>query len=332
VTIAIFMVRTLGAGYCSNKSSNFAHHHEMNRTSKRPTLAELEAVTAVARARSVRGGARELGASPSALSHSISSLESRLRVRLFRRSTRSVTLTDEGAAFVARAAQALAVLDRAVDDASERSGVPSGTLRVVAPRGPAWTTILPAVLEMRGRHPDVTVELVTETRTVDIVAEGYDAGVRYAGMVPGDMVAVPCSSDRHVAIVAAPSYFKRHPPPRSPRDLAEHECVRYRKDGSPVRRWALVVGGRERAVDVDGHLVLDDEAFLLDAALAGAGLAYVMHASAAPHLATGRLVRVLERYSPRFEPLQLFYPSRSYVRAALRAFIDIVKERRRGTP
>lgn len=302
----------------------------MNRTTKRPTVAELEAVTAVAGARSIRGGARELGVSPSALSHAISSLESRLRVRLFHRSTRSVTLTDEGAAFVARAGEALAVIDRAVGDADERSGVPSGTLRVVAPRGPAWTTILPVVLEMRRRHPDVIVELVTETRTVDIVAEGYDAGVRYAGTVPGDMIAIPCSADLRIAIVAAPSYFQDRPPPRSPGDLAAHECIRYRKDGSPVRRWMLAIGGRERGVDVDGHLVLDDEAFLLDAALAGAGLAYVSHTAAAPYIATGQLVRVLDRYWPRFEPVQLFYPSRSYVRAALRAFVDIVKERRRG--
>ncbi|WP_224366798.1 LysR substrate-binding domain-containing protein [Hyalangium versicolor] len=178
-------------------------------------------------------------------------------------------------------------------------------------------------------HPEVMVELVTETRTVDIVAEGYDAGVRYAGMVPGDMVAIPCSADSHIAIVAAPSYFRGRQPPRSPRDLAGHECIRYRKDGNPVRRWTLVIGDRESAVDVDGHLVLDDEAFLLEAALAGAGLAYITHAAAAPYIATGQLVRVLERYSPRFEPVQLFYPSRSYVRAALRAFVDIVKERRR---
>lgn len=295
-------------------------------------MTELEAVTTVARTQSFRGAARELGASASALSHAIASLERRLAVRLFQRSTRSVRLTDEGSAFVAHATEALAVVDRAVDDVTARSGVPNGTLRLVSPRGPAWITVLPAVLELRRRHPDVSVELVTETRTrVDLIAEGFDAGIRYAGQAPPDMVAVSCAGSLEVAIVGAPSYLRGRALPTRPADLAEHECLRYRKDGLPVTRWRLRVGGREREVDVHGHLVLDDEAFLLDAALAGAGLAYVTLAAASPHIAARRLVRVLERSSPKFEAVQLIYPARRQLRPALRAFVDILREERGGT-
>jgi DNA-binding transcriptional LysR family regulator len=271
-----------------------------------------------------------LGASPSALSHAISSLEARLGVRLFQRSTRSVRLTDEGAAFVAHASEALAVIDRAVDDATARSGVPNGTLRIVSPRGPAWLTILPVVLEMRRRYAEVTVELITETRMrTDLIAEGFDAGVRYAGLASPDMIAVPCSQEVEVAIVGAPKYLRGRSLPASPKQLPEHECVRYRKDGSPVNRWLLRIGGKDREVDVQGHLVLDDEAFLLDAALDGAGLVYLTRTAAAPHISAKRLTQVLERYTPKFAPLQLVYPARRQLRPALRAFIALVKERSR---
>ena len=292
---------------------------------KRPSVAELEAVVAASRAGSMRGGARELGISPSALSHAISSIETRLQTRLFQRTTRSMSLTVAGASFVASARQALALVDAAVDGAGERSGRPTGLLRLVAPRGPALTALIPIILELRRRHPEVAVELVTATGQVDIVAEGYDAAVRYAGTVPSSMIALPCAPPSRIAIVGAPAYLREHPEPRSPRDLAAHECLRYRKDGATVGGWTLVTRGRQNNVEVHGHLVLDDEVFLLEAALAGAGLAYITHAMAEPHLRSGRLMRVLERYSPRFEPVQLYFPSRTFVRPALRALIDIVR-------
>jgi DNA-binding transcriptional LysR family regulator len=142
------------------------------------------------------------------------------------------------------------------------------------------------------------------------------------------MVAVACGTDLDVAIVAAPSYLKQHPAPRRPQDLASHDCIRYRKASGTVNRWELRVRGRNLGMEVTGKLVLDDEAFLIDAALAGAGLAYVTHAAALQQIAAGRLVRVLERYSPRYPPPQLFYPSGLLVRTALRAFIEVVKGRR----
>ena len=266
--------------------------------------------------------------SPSALSHAISALEERLGVRLFHRSTRSVALSDDGDAFVSRLQPALQAIDAALEDVHEASAEPRGTLRLVAPRAPAELVVLPYVLEMRRRHPAVSVELVTDARLVDIVAEGFDAGVRYPGTVPRDMVSIPCSPDLRVVIVAAPSYLAGRRAPKKPQDLREHDCIRYRKESGTVRRWELQGNGRDVSVEVDGGLVLDDQAFLLQAVLDGAGLAYLSEAAVAPHLAAGRLVRVLERYSPRFGSLQLFHPSGRLVRAALRAFLAIVKEKR----
>lgn len=297
---------------------------------KRPTLVELEAVNTVARTGSFRGAAKEMGVSASALSHAISSLEARVGVRLFQRSTRSVALTEEGETLVGRLRPALRELDAALADVQEARDEPRGTLRLVAPRGPAEQVVLPLVLALRQKHPDVRVELVTDARLVDIVAEGYDAGVRYPGLVPRDMVAVPCGPDLKIALVASRRYLARHPPPRRPEDLAAHDCVRYRKDGAVVRRWPLRVHGREASFEVDGSLVVDDEAFLLRAALDGAGLAYLSESAAAPHLASGRLIRVLEPYSPRFDAVRLFYPGGQRIRSALRAFVALVKEERRA--
>lgn len=298
----------------------------------KPTLVELEAVSTVARTGSFRGAAKELGRSASALSHAVSTLEARVGVRLFQRSTRSVSLTEEGEALVGRLRPALREIDAALDDVQQARSEPRGTLRLVAPRAAAELVVLPLVLAMRQRHPDVHVELVTDPRLVDVVAEGFDAGVRHAGVVPRDMVAVPCGPDLHIAVVASDRYLARHPSPTRPEDLAGHDCIRYRKESGVVRRWPFQVDGREAAFEVDGSLVVDDEAFLLRAALEGAGVAYLSEAAAAPHLASGRLVRLLQPYSPRFEAMRLFYPGGQRVRPALRAFVALVKESRTAAP
>jgi DNA-binding transcriptional LysR family regulator len=289
-------------------------------------LVELEAIAAVARLRSFRGAAKELGMSPSALSHAISSLEARVHVRLFHRSTRSVSLTEEGEAFVSRVEPALHEIGAALDDVHERSAEPSGSLRIVTPRAAAELEVLPAVIEMRRRHPAVNVDLVVDARLVDIVAEGFDAGVRHAENVPRDMVSIPCGSDLGIAVVAAPSYLATRRVPQKPQDLLEHDCIRYRKESGTVRRWELRTNGREVFVEVSGGLVLDDEAFILRAVLDGVGVAYLSEAAVHPHVAAGRLVRVLQRHSPRFGGHRLFHPSGRLVRATLRAFIAILKD------
>ncbi|XXX74472.1 LysR substrate-binding domain-containing protein [Sorangium sp. So ce134] len=301
----------------------------------RASLIELEAVIAVATFRSFRAAARELEMSPSALSHAVSALEQRLGVRLFHRTTRSVSLSAAGEHVVRRLQPALREVSSSLEEVHELRDTPSGTLRINTSKGAAQIAVLPMVLEMRRRHPEVRVELVTEERFVDIVAEGFDAGVRLAEAVPQDMIAIPCGPDLSMAVVGAPSYFARRPEPRAPRDLLEHECIRRRMASGAVYRWELERRGREVAVDVRGALTLDDDDLALQAALDGAGLAYVSERSAAADIEAGRLVRVLAEWTPPFPGLRLFHPSNRLVRAALRAFIAIVRAssddgRRRG--
>lgn len=290
------------------------------------SLAELEAVVAVGRLRSFRAAARELGLSPSALSHAIGAVERRIAVRLFHRTTRSVSLSAAGEQFVSRVSPAVREIASALDQANEHRDVPSGRLRLTSSRVGAKVYVFPLVREMRRRHPDVQIDLVTEDRLVDLVAEGYDAGFRLAEAVPREMVAIPCGPDVSMAVVGAPSYFEGRKKPKAPADLLEHECIRRRTSGGAAYRWEFERRGRATTVDVKGGLLLDDDDVMLDAALAGLGLAYVADVTVAGHLAAGRLLRVLGDFTPSFPGARLFHPSRRLVPAALRALIAIVKE------
>ncbi|MDC0740577.1 LysR family transcriptional regulator [Polyangium mundeleinium] len=292
----------------------------------RASLLELEAVVAIASQKSFRAAARQLDISPSALSHAISALEQRLGVRLFHRTTRSVSLSAAGEHFVRRLQPALREVSSTLDEVHELRDTPSGTLRINTSKGAAQIEVLPMILEMRRRHPDVLVELVTEDRLVDIVAEGFDAGVRLAEAVPQDMVAIPCGADLSMAVVGAPSYFASRPKPTKPKDLLDHECIRRRMASGQVYRWELEKRGREVAIDIRGALTLDNDDLILQAALDGAGLAFVSDRATAADVEAGRLVRVLADWTPPFPGLRLFHPSHRLVRAALRAFIAIVQE------
>ncbi|MDI1479391.1 LysR family transcriptional regulator [Polyangium sp. y55x31] len=303
----------------------------------RASLIELEAVIAIASLKSFRAAARQLEMSPSALSHAISALEQRLGVRLFHRTTRSVSLSAAGEHFVRRVQPALREVSSTLDEMHELRDTPSGTLRINTSKGAAEIAVLPMLLELRRRHPDVRVELVTEERFVDIVAEGFDAGVRLAEAVPQDMVAIPCGGDLSMAVVGAPSYFASRTKPTKPKDLLDHECIRRRMASGQVYRWELEKRGREVAIDVRGALTLDNDDLVLQAALAGAGLAFLSDRAVAADVEAGRLVRVLADWTPPFPGLRLFHPSHRLVRAALRAFITIVREstareRRPGKP
>jgi DNA-binding transcriptional LysR family regulator len=299
----------------------------------RASLIELEAILAIATHRSFRAAAVQLEMSPSALSHAVAALEQRVGVRLFQRTTRSVSLSAAGERFVRRLQPAFHEIASALEEIHEQRDTPGGTLRLNTSKGAAEFEVLPLVLEMRRRHPAVRVELVTEDRLVDIVADGFDAGVRLAEGVPQDMVAIPCGPDPSMAIVGAPSYFVGRKRPRVPSDLLAHDCLRRRKASGTVYRWEFEKRGREITIEVPGGLTLDNDDLIVQAALAGAGLASVSEWAAAPHLAAGRLVRVLESWTPPFPGLRVFHPGQRLVRAALRAFLDIVREstaKRRG--
>ncbi len=292
-------------------------------------LLELRAVMAVARSGGFRSAAQELDVSPSALSHAITSLEGKLGVRLFNRTTRSVTLSEAGEQFIARVRPALQSIDAAMAQASELRSTPTGTLRLNAASRAAQEILQPVVIEYLRRHPQMSVDLVTDGRLVDIVADGFDAGLRLADAVPQDMVSVAFGPAVRQLVVCAPDYLARHgPAPQVPQDLLRHHCIRYRFPSGKLYRWEFERHGQTLAVDVSGALTLDDPQLMAEAALSGIGLAYVYEGYVHEHLRAGRLVQVLDDWTPKFAGLCLYYPSQRHITAGLRALIELVKEQR----
>ena len=288
-------------------------------------LTELEAVLAVARRGSFRVAAIELAMSTSALSNAVAGLEARLGVRLFNRTTRSVALSEAGERFVAEVAPALAQIRDAMSAANDHAATPRGTLRINTSPGAALMTA-PIVHAFVRRHPQVHVDIVTEGRMIDSVAAGHDAGIRVAESVPRDMVSVPMGPDLAMAVVGSPAYFEQHPIPRKPADLAAHACVRTRMPSGTMSRWEFEKKGQAVTVDVDGPLTLDDMPCTRAAALAGVALAWVSDQSVREDIARGDLVRVLADWSPSSPGLCLYYPSRRHAPAALRAFVELIRE------
>jgi len=293
-------------------------------------LVELDAVLAVARHRNFRAAAIELGLSRSALSHAVAALEQRLGIRLFNRTTRSVALTEAGAEFVARVAPALGDIRDAMAMAASQRATPAGTLRLNTSVGAARQVMTPVILEYLSRYPQMQIDIVTEGRLVDIVVAGFDAGIRLADAVPQDMVAVPLGPDQRFAVVGSPAYFETHPRPRSPHDLPAHRCIRSRLPGGGIYRWEFERHGEAIAIDGEGPLTLDEPNLMLEAARAGLGLAYLTEWNVAADLAAGRLVRVLEDWTPRFPGLCLYYPRGRHLSTGLRALVDLIREQRRA--
>ncbi len=295
----------------------------------KPGLLELNAVVAVASHRNFRRAARDLSMSPSALSHAIAALERRLKVRLFNRTTRSVALSEAGTRFLARIQPALREIAAAMDTAVADRDTPSGTLRINTAEAAAQQILKPVVLEFLKRYPEMRVDLVTEGKLIDIVKEGFDAGIRLAETVPQDMIAIPCSPDLRFAVVGAPGYFRKHKRPLTPGDLSSHNCIRHRLPSGAIYRWEFEKRGEEVVVDVQGTLTLDNHLLMLEAARHGVGLAYVHEWAVASDVAARRLVRVLEDWTPAYPGLRLYYPGHRHVPPGLRAFIDILREQSR---
>ncbi len=288
----------------------------------KPSIADLTAFVAVARHQSFRAAADALGVSRSSLSHALRGLERDLGVRLLHRTTRSVAPTDAGARLLSRLAPALRDLDDMLATVGDVSLGPAGALRINANEASArWLLrhVAPGFLD---RHPRVTLDLVSEGRLVDIVAEGFDAGVRLREAVPQDMIAVPFGGGVRFLAVAAPTYLSSHGEPAAPEDLRHHRCIRQRLPSGKPYRWEFARGAHELAIDVPGVLTLDHNGLMVEAALDGLGIAFVPDSWARPALQDGRLRAVLEDWSPVLPGLCLYYSGRRLVPPALRAFID----------
>jgi len=292
----------------------------------RPGLNDLDAVLAIARRASFRAAALDLGMSTTALSNAVGKLETNLGVRLFNRTTRSVSLTDAGRMFVEQVGPALQDIHMAMEAVRAQQATPSGTLRINAFATAAHEIISPLVLEFLRRYPQVHVDLVTEGRLVDIVADGFDLGVRTADLVPSDMIAVPLGRPHRYAVVGSPAYVKEHGRPRVPSDLLDHPCVRVRLPNGALYRWAFEKQGRTAQIEVSGPITLDEAGVARTAVLGGVGLGFFMEADVREDMAARRLVRVLEDWTPPLPGLCLYYPGRRNPSAALKALVGLARE------
>lgn len=288
-------------------------------------LSQLAVLAAVAEGRSFRKAAQELGIAPSAVSHAVSALEESLGLRLLHRTTRSVSPTEEGRRLLETLAPALADIDAVISTLAEHGGRPAGPLRVTLPRLAAEDLLMPRLSEFLCRYPDISMEISTDDRFEDIVAKGFDAGLRLGENLEADMIAVRASGPWRGAIVASPAYFETHPIPLHPRDLMQHRCIRRRFSSGLIYRWELERDGRPLVVDVQGPLILSDQSLIRRAAIDGAGLAFVFEQRIEEDIVAGRLIRVLEDWCAPFDGFYIYYPSRRQMRPALRAFVDFFR-------
>lgn len=291
----------------------------------RPSLNDLDAILTITREGTFRGAAQTLGMSATALSNAVAKLESSLGVRLFNRTTRSVSLTDAGRAFVARVGPALLDIHGAMDTARSQQATPTGTLRINAFASGAREILRPLILDYLHRNPAVHVDLVTEGRLVDIVAEGFDLGVRRLDLVPADMVAVPLGRMQRYAVVASPTYLEHHGRPVTPTDLLNHRCIRIRLPNGALFRWYFEKQGETVQVDVTGPITLDETSLARMAVLEGVGIGLFLEHNVLDDIAAGTLVRILDDWTPPLSDLCLYYPGRRNPPAALKAFIDLAR-------
>ncbi len=292
----------------------------------KPSLSDLTALAAISTHRSFRKAADELGLSSSTLSHMMQSLERKMGLRLLHRTTRSVSTTEAGERLVARLNPLLRELDLALEEAGDLGHRLSGTLRINAGEAAARALLRSAIPSFLARHPQMSLDLVTDGRLVDIVAGGFDAGVRLWESVPRDMIAVRFGGEVRFAPAASPAYLARHGAPTSPDELKHHACIRLRMPSGKLYRWEFERHGQELSVDVAGTLTLDHVELMTEAAAAGLGIAYVPDSASRPYVARGALVTVLEAWCPPIPGLALYYPGHRHVPPGLRAFIEVLRE------
>jgi DNA-binding transcriptional LysR family regulator len=289
--------------------------------------AELRALATIVEQKSFVRAAKQLRITPSALSQTIRGLEQRLGVRLLNRTTRSVAASEAGATLLARTLPALQELDAALHDVSAANARAAGIVRINAPRAIAYQYIGPRLGAFHRAYPEITLEIASEDRILDIVASGYDAGIRLGERVDKDMVALKLGGDQQLVAVASPAYVAAHGAPRTPRELAQHHCINLRMPTNhELWRWEFERRGKQLEIAVDGPLIVSDVSLALEAARQGVGIAYLFRDQCEPAIEAGALVPLLESWSPPFAGFYLYYPGRKFVRPALRAVIDFLRK------
>lgn len=288
-------------------------------------LSELAAFDAVARHRSFRRAGEERGVTASAISHAVTNLETRVGIRLLNRTTRSVSLTDAGAMLLSRLSPAFDDISSAMDALNQFRDTPFGKVRINAPISIASFVLGPAVGRLARAHPHLQLEIIATDRLVDIVEEGFDAGIRLGESLRDGMTAVRIKPRLQFALVGSPAYFERHAPPRSPADLNDHVCLQNCYPTGVRYPWEFTRDGRTVEFQPAGPFASDDHELLIAAALDGAGLAYVWENRAEPYLRDGQLVSCLEAWRQPEDWLYLYYPTRKYLSAGLRAVIELLR-------
>jgi DNA-binding transcriptional LysR family regulator len=283
-------------------------------------LNELTTFALVADERSFTRAAKRMGASQSALSHTIRRLERRLDLQLLARTTRSVSPTPAGAALLERLVPALEQIRGAISEARQQSGHPAGRVRIMMSRSAAPMVLLSKLASFAREYPDVVLDVQIVSGPTDLVAGQFDAGILPGNYIQKDMVAVRLTPDLRFAVFGSAKYFESHPIPKSPRDVAHHRCIVY-NGPSGAYRWEFRKGSRSLTVSVDGPLLIDDSYTVIQAALEGVGLGLAFEAQVTEHLSEGRLIRVLEDWCPTFPGFFLHYPSRRNQPGALAAVI-----------
>jgi DNA-binding transcriptional LysR family regulator len=293
---------------------------------ERANLNDLKAVMAIAKRGTFRGAAIELGMSTTALSHAISKLEENLGVRLFNRTTRSVSLTEAGRLFVEQVGPALQDIHSALDIVRSQRETPSGTLRINAAAFAAREIISPVIIEFLRRYPEMNIDLVTEGKLVDIIADGFDLGIRVAHLVPSDMIAVSLGKLQRYVVVGSPEYFERYGKPKIPTDLFRHKCIRVRLPDGALFSWKFEKNGEIIQIDVQGPITLDEASLSRATVLENIGLGYFMEQDVRAEIESGQLISVLEDWMPCMSGLCLYYSGRRNQSAGLKAFLALVRE------
>ncbi len=299
-------------------------------------LAGLSVLLMVAEKRSFTAAAAELRVTPSAVSQTVSALEARVGVRLLQRSTRKVGLTEAGERFLSRVRPAVEEVRSALSSLDDARARPGGTLRLSVSRVASRALIEPVLARFLAAYPELRLDVAFDEGLTPIIEQGFDAGIRLGETLERDMVAVRLGEKQRAAVVGSAGYFAERGTPKHPRDLLEHECINYRMVTSRrLYEWEFTEAGKDFRIGVNGRLVCNDADLMLRAARDGVGIAYALESLVREELASGTLVRVLERYCEPFPGYYLYYPSRAHVAPKLRALIDFLKSEhrtRRGKP